>query len=135
MTVEAEEVRVILKDGTVMRWIGDVATELWRGIWNADGEYYSLFTGPTPKSPETSHPLRKVTEVQGRLVEAEFVDDGDIIAFPRDEAGILRSTGIGHHLFPDGIAAKYDDEKDDYGGPQYRFRIEVFAEKVEEKTP
>ena len=73
--------------------------------------------------------LRKVTEVEGRLVR-EYTDEVARIAAPRDQSGILRSTGIDEHLFPDGIAAQYDDEKDDYAGPMYRFHFTVEAVRV-----
>jgi hypothetical protein len=76
--------------------------------------------------------LRKTTEVEGRLVAREFHDDEARISFPREPSGIMRCRGIDEHLFPDGVAAKYDETKDDYAGPLYRFRFDVTAFRMPE---
>ncbi len=136
--MRAVELRIVFEDDEGKTYVetyeGTAAETAFRDLSVVEMERQNLgLHGPHQDVPRVGPVLRKVTEVEGRLVDREFHFDEALVAFPREPDGTMRCRGIDEHLFPDGVAAKYDDEKDDYAGPLYRFRIDVTAVPVPEK--
>lgn len=122
---KAIEISVVYEDGTGLRLEGLDAAALGRIL---DTILVSTGIG-TPYKP-----LRKVVEVEGRLVSS-YDDPEPYVALPRDAEGLLKSASFAS--LPAGVV--FSDwgtlDEDDYVGPLYRIRSVVEVTPVEETKP
>lgn len=116
---DAEEITIVLKDGTVERWTGETATRIAGYIHGL----MAIAGGVKLAYPTTTKPLRHVEEVVG-WVDSDF---RGTICLERTGPGEVNAVQI-DCVVPDECIAKGDEEP-----KTYRFRFVVEAEAVEEK--
>lgn len=118
MTATADEICVVLSDGTILRWSGERAADIWNGMLAADGEYLSLchdgydLRNHPELAPTITKPLRKTTFAYGHVEDTH----GDEPYISGAENMMLAD------VLPEGTRG--------YGCKKYRFRFEVEAEEL-----